>query len=230
MFSLVLLRHGESIWNKENLFTGWTDIGLSADGTEEAIIAGRILKREGYVFDAAYTSVLKRAIITLYHVLSETDLLWIPVIKVWQLNERHYGALQGKNKAAAAKEFGEEQVMIWRRSYTARPPAVTPDDERFPGNDPRYRDIDEADLPCSESLEDTVERIIPFWRKTILPEVQAGKRILISAHGNSLRGLVKHLEGIGDREIASLEIPTGIPLVFELDNDLRPVHKFYLEK
>lgn len=225
---LVLLRHGESIWNMENRFTGWTDVDLSERGKEEAKEAGRILKKEGYTFDIAFTSVLKRAIRTLWIVLDEMDLMWIPVQLSWRLNERHYGALQGLNKAEMAKKFGEEQVKIWRRSYDVQPPALTKDDKRYPGFDPRYKDLDEKDLPLTESLKDTVNRFLPYWHEVIAPTIKSGKRVLISAHGNSLRALVKYLDNISDEDIVELNIPTGIPLVYELDEGLRPLRHYYL--
>ncbi len=228
MKHLVLLRHGESAWNKENRFTGWTDVGLSEKGVREALDAGRILRREGYTFDIAYTSVLKRAIKTLWIALEEMDLMWIPVVRSWRLNERHYGALQGLNKAETAERHGEDQVHIWRRSYDVRPPALTPDDPRFPGNDPRYRDLTDDELPLTECLKDTIDRFLPLAHETILPDVKAGKRVLIAAHGNSLRGLVKYLDNISDEEIPGLNIPTGIPLVYELEDDLKPIRRFYL--
>lgn len=228
MKTLVLLRHGESVWNKENLFTGWTDVGLSEKGVEEAVESGRILKREGYTFDIAYTSVLKRAVKTLWLVLEEMDLMWIPVYRSWRLNERHYGALQGLNKAETAQKYGVEQVHLWRRSYDVRPPSLTADDDRYPGKDPRYRDLSERELPLTECLKDTVERFLPYWLETIAPAVKEGKRVLLSAHGNSLRALVKYLDNISDEEIPGLNIPTGIPLVYELEDDLTPLHHFYL--
>ncbi len=227
MKRLVLLRHGESTWNKENRFTGWTDVGLTDRGVTEAIAAGRTLRAEGYTFDVAFTSVLKRAIKTLWLTLEEMDLMWIPVYRSWRLNERHYGALQGLNKAEMAERHGEDQVKLWRRSYDTRPPALTPDDERFPGNDARYADLAD-EVPLTECLKDTVERMLPYWHEAIAPAVAAGKRVLISAHGNSLRALVKHLDGIEDDEIVGLNIPTGIPLVYELNDDLTPIKSFYL--
>lgn len=228
MKKLVLLRHGESTWNKENRFTGWTDVGLSERGVEEAIRAGRTLKEEGFVFDVAYTSVLKRAIKTLWLVLEEMDLMWIPEYHHWRLNERHYGALQGLNKAETAERHGLEQVHIWRRSYDIRPPALASDDQRFPGGDPRYADLLPKELPVTESLKDTVARFLPYWHETIAPAVRTGKRVLISAHGNSLRALVKHLDLVSDAEIADLNIPTGIPLVYELTDNLTPIRSYYL--
>lgn len=228
MYKVVLLRHGESVWNKENLFTGWTDVDLSEKGFEEAHEAGRTLKREGYVFDIAYTSVLKRAIRTLWIVLDEMDLMWIPVINSWRLNERHYGALQGLNKSQTAEKYGEEQVKIWRRSYDVPPPALDPSDERFPGHDPRYAELTDDQLPRAECLKDTVARFLPFWHENIGPTVKSGKRVIIAAHGNSLRALVKYLDNVSDEDIVGLNIPTGIPLVYELDADLRPLDRYYL--
>jgi 2,3-bisphosphoglycerate-dependent phosphoglycerate mutase len=230
MKRLVVLRHGESAWNAENRFTGWTDVGLSEKGAQEAVRAGMRLAREGFTFDAAFTSMLKRAIKTLWIVLEEMDLMWIPVRHSWRLNERHYGALQGLNKAETAQKHGAEQVRIWRRSYDTAPPALDPDDPRWPGRDPRYADIAPADIPRTESLKDTIARFLPYWRESIAPVVAEGKRVIIAAHGNSLRGLVKHLDGISDADIPGVEIPTGVPLVYELDdNDLRPIRKYYLE-
>ena len=225
---LVLQRHGESVWNRDNCFTGWTDVDLSEKGVEEAHEAGRLLKAGGYTFDVAYTSVLTRAIHTLWIVLDEMDLTWIPVHRLWRLNERHYGALQGLNKAETARVRGEQQVMLWRRSYDVRPPALTRDDPRHPGNDPRYRGLSEDELPLTESLKDTVERFLPCWHEEIAPAIRAGQRVLISAHGNSLRALVKYLDHVPDDQIVGLNIPTGLPLVYELDNDLRPLKHFYL--
>jgi 2,3-bisphosphoglycerate-dependent phosphoglycerate mutase len=228
MKRLVLLRHGESTWNKENRFTGWTDVGLSEKGLREAVEGGRALRDAGYVFDVAYTSVLKRAIKTLWLVLEEMDLMWIPVQRSWRLNERHYGALQGLDKAETARRHGMEQTQIWRRSYDVRPPALTPDDPRHPGRDPRYAKLTGQELPLTECLKDTVERFLPYWRETIAPAVRAGQRVLIAAHGNSLRALVKYLDGISDDDIVGLNIPTGIPLVYELEDDLRPIGHFYV--
>lgn len=228
MFKTVLLRHGESIWNKENRFTGWTDVDLSERGIAEAQKAGQILQEQGYTFDIAYTSVLKRAIRTLWIVLDVMDLMWIPVYRSWRLNERHYGALQGLNKAEMAEKFGEEQVHIWRRSYDIRPPSLEKTDERYPGNDPRYRDLEKKDIPLTECLKDTVERFLPYWHETLAPAIRSGKRVIISAHGNSLRALVKYLDNISDEEIPGLNIPTGIPLVYELDKELRPIKSYYL--
>lgn len=228
MHKLVLLRHGESVWNKENLYTGWTDVDLSEKGLQEAHEAGRLLREEGYVFDIAYTSVLKRAIRTLWIVLDEMDLMWIPIINSWRLNERHYGALQGLNKAQTAEQYGEKQVKLWRRSYDIRPPALTKDDPRWPGHDPRYKDLAPEDIPLTECLKDTVARFLPFWHETIVPTLKAGKRVIIAAHGNSLRALVKYLDNISDEDIVELNIPTGIPLVYELDDDLKPIQHYYL--
>jgi 2,3-bisphosphoglycerate-dependent phosphoglycerate mutase len=228
MKHLVLLRHGESTWNQENRFTGWTDVGLSEKGAREALAAGRVLRQEGYVFDVAYTSVLKRAIKTLWLALEEMDLMWIPVYNSWRLNERHYGALQGLNKAETAERHGMEQTQLWRRSYDVRPPALTPDDPRHPSRDPRYATLRAAELPPTECLKDTVERFLPYWHDTITPTLRAGKRVIIAAHGNSLRALVKYLDGIADDKIVGLNIPTGIPLVYELADDLKPIRSFYL--
>lgn len=228
MYKIVLLRHGESIWNKENRFTGWTDVDLSEKGKEEAQKAGEVLKAEGYTFDIAYTSVLKRAIRTLWIVLDVMDLMWIPVIRNWRLNERHYGALQGLNKAETAKQYGEEQVKIWRRSYDIQPPALGKSDSRYPGYDPRYKELSESELPLTECLKDTVARFVPYWENTIAPIVKSGKRVLVTAHGNSLRALVKYLDNIPDDEIVELNIPTGIPLVYELDENLKPIKHYYL--
>jgi len=225
MIKLVLLRHGESTWNLENRFTGWTDVDLTPRGVGEAQEAGRLLKEGGYSFDVAHTSLLKRAIRTLWLTLDGLDQMWLPVHKTWRLNERHYGALQGLNKAETAAKFGEAQVKVWRRSYADPPPPLTPDDERYPGHDARYAGLD---LPLTESLKDTVARFLPYWHATIVPEILAGKRVLIAAHGNSLRALVKHLDGISEAEIVELNIPTGVPLVYELDRDLKPVGHEYL--
>ena len=228
MKRLVLLRHGESTWNKENRFTGWTDVPLSEQGIREAREAGRLLKREGYVFDVAYTSVLLRAVDTLRLVLEEMGLTAIPVFQSWRLNERHYGALQGLNKSEMTARYGEEQILQWRRSYDIRPPALTAEDERHPGRDPRYASLKPEELPLTECLKDTVARFLPYWHETISPAVREGKRVLIAAHGNSLRALVKHLDAISDTAIVELNIPTGIPLVYELADDLAPVRHFYL--
>jgi len=228
MPTLVLLRHGESTWNKKNRFTGWTDVDLSKTGVAEAREAGRLLRAEGFVFDVAYTSVLRRAIRTLWIALDEMDQMWLPVVNSWRLNERHYGALQGLNKAETAAKFGDEQVKVWRRSYDVQPPPLTVDDERFPGRDPRYRGLAEADLPRCESLKDTVARFLPFWESDIAPALRDGKRVLVAAHGNSLRALMKYLDGISDAEIVGINIPTGAPLAYDLDDDLRPRRRRYL--
>ena len=228
MHKIVLLRHGESVWNKENRFTGWTDVDLSERGLEEARRAGQLLKDGGYVFDVAYTSVLRRAIKTLWVALEGMDLMWIPVHNSWRLNERHYGALQGLNKAVTAAKFGEAQVKIWRRSYDTPPPALAPDDPRHPSNDPRYRSLAKAELPLTECLKDTVARFLPYWHETIAPAVRSGRRVVIAAHGNSLRALVKYLDDIDERDIVELNIPTGVPLVYELDDDLKPLAHYYL--
>ncbi len=228
MFRLVLLRHGESIWNKENRFTGWTDVDLSEKGIGEAKKAGALLRDHDYVFDIAFTSVLKRAIRTLWIVLDEMDMMWLPVHRSWRLNERHYGALQGLNKAETASRFGEEQVHIWRRSFDMHPPPLDKDDERYPGHDPRYKDLPENELPVTESLKDTIARFLPYWHEEIAPSVRSGKQVLVAAHGNSLRGLVKYLDRRSDEEIVKLNIPTGTPLVYELDDKLNPVRRFYL--
>jgi 2,3-bisphosphoglycerate-dependent phosphoglycerate mutase len=228
MKTIVLLRHGESTWNKENRFTGWVDVGLTEKGMQEAVEAGSTLKKEGYAFDVAYTSVLKRAIKTLWLALEAMDLMYLPVINSWRLNERHYGALQGLNKAETVQRHGLEQVQIWRRSYDTRPPALTPDDPMYPGKDPRYAGLTPEDRPLTECLKDTVARFLPYWHETIAPAVQAGRRVLIAAHGNSLRALVKFLDKIPDDAIAALNIPTGIPLVYELDEDLRAIRRYYL--
>jgi 2,3-bisphosphoglycerate-dependent phosphoglycerate mutase len=228
MYKVVLLRHGESTWNRENRFTGWTDVDLSERGRIEAHEAGRLLLEGGYVFDIAYTSVLKRAIRTLWIALDALDLMWIPVIKTWRLNERHYGNLQGLNKAETAAQHGEAQVKIWRRSYNIPPPALSPEDERHPARDARYADLHGSELPVTESLEQTVARFLPYWHETIAPAILAGKRVFIVAHGNSLRALVKYLDNIEESEIVELNIPTGIPLVYELDERLRPITHYYL--
>ncbi len=228
MFKIVLVRHGESLWNKENRFTGWTDVDLSETGIEEAREAGRILKKEGYAFDIAYTSLLTRAIRTLWLMLDELDLMWIPVINTFRLNERHYGALQGLNKAEMADKYGEEQVRLWRRSFDVLPPALAKDDGRHPRFDPRYAGIEAKELPDAESLKETVARVLPFWHKTIAPAIIAGRKVLVSAHGNSLRALVMYLDSISENEIVSLNIPTGIPLVYELDAGLKPLKNYYL--
>ncbi len=228
MIKVVLLRHGESIWNLENRFTGWTDVPLSPKGIEEAHTASQWLLKEGYRFDIAYTSVLKRAIQTLWIVLEDMDLMWIPVYRSFRLNERHYGALQGLNKIEMVEKFGEEQVLIWRRSYDIRPPALTKDDPRSPGSDPRYQDLKPHELPLTECLKDTVERFLPYWHETIAPAIGAGKKVIIAAHGNSLRALVKYLDAMSDEAVVKLNIPTGIPLVYELDRDLKPIAHYYL--
>jgi len=228
MFKLVLLRHGESDWNRENRFTGWTDVDLSAKGVEEARAGGRLLKSEGYDFDIAFTSVLRRAIKTLWIGLEEMDRMWIPVEHSWRLNERHYGALQGLDKAETAAKFGEDQVLVWRRSYDTPPPALERSDPRFPGADPRYASLDAAELPLTECLKDTVARVMPFWNGSIAPAVRAGRRVIVAAHGNSLRALVKYLDGVSDPDIVGLNIPTGVPLVYELDAALKPIRHFYL--
>jgi 2,3-bisphosphoglycerate-dependent phosphoglycerate mutase len=227
-YQLVLIRHGESQWNKENRFTGWADVDLTDKGREEATSAGKLLKSEGFTFDFAYVSLLKRALRTLHMALDEMDLLWIPTEKCWALNERHYGALQGLNKAETAAKFGEEQVKIWRRSYDVPPPALEKTDERYPGNDPRYASLTEAELPLTECLKDTVDRMVPYWKNSIAPRVLSGERVIIAAHGNSLRALVKHLDQMSDAEILELNIPTGVPLVYDLDADLKPLGKRYL--
>ncbi|HQF63329.1 MAG TPA: 2,3-diphosphoglycerate-dependent phosphoglycerate mutase [Anaerolineaceae bacterium] len=228
MYKIVLLRHGESDWNRENRFTGWTDVDLSEKGLAEATQAGELLKEAGFTFDVAYTSVLKRAIRTLWIVLDRMDLMWIPVHRSWRLNERHYGALQGLNKAETAEKFGEEQVKLWRRSYDVPPPALTADDPRYPGKDPRYADVGPIYLPLSECLKDTVARFLPYWFETIVPAVKTGRKVLIVAHGNSLRSLVKYLDNVSDEEIIGLNIPTGIPLVYELDEQMKPIRHYYL--
>lgn len=224
----MLLRHGESTWNRENRFTGWTDVDLTERGVDEARRAARLLKDAGFTFDIAFTSLLRRAIKTLWIVLDEMDLMWIPVHRSWRLNERHYGALQGLNKAETAARYGDEQVLIWRRSYETRPPVLEPTDERYPGNDPRYRDVPPEALPLAECLKDTVERFLPYWHEAITPEIRAGRRAIIAAHGNSLRALVKYLDGVSDEDILKLNIPTGMPLVYELDDDLAPLRHYYL--
>ena len=226
--TLVLIRHGQSQWNLENRFTGWKDVPITDAGRDEAIMGATALIEGGYDFDECYTSVLTRAIQTLYVVLGEMDRLWLPVTKDYRLNERHYGALQGLNKAETAEKHGEDQVFIWRRSFDIPPPELTPDDERYPVNDPRYRDLPKEIIPLSESLKLTIERVLPYWEAEIAPKIQAGRRLIISAHGNSLRALVKHLDGLSDEEIPKVEIPTGVPLVYKLDADLKPVEKFYL--
>ena len=228
MIKLVLLRHGESTWNLENRFTGWTDVDLSPKGIEEAHEAARLLAEGGYTFDVAYTSLLKRAIRTLWIVMDDMDLMWLPVHRDWRLNERHYGALQGLNKAETAAKYGDRQVLLWRRSYADPPPPLDPGDPRYPGHDRRYAGLSPAELPVGEALKDTVARFLPYWHGAIVPELRAGKRVLIAAHGNSLRALVKHLDGVSEEEIVGLNIPTGIPLVYELDDELQPLRHFYL--
>jgi 2,3-bisphosphoglycerate-dependent phosphoglycerate mutase len=228
MKKIVLIRHGESLWNKENRFTGWTDVDLSEKGLEEALTGGRLLKQEGYAFDLAFTSLLKRAIRTLNIVLDEMDLQWIPVTKTWRLNERHYGALQGLNKAEMAAKYGEEQIKLWRRGFAVRPPELTKEDERYPGHELKYGSLSEDDLPVAESLKDTIARFMPCWHEQIAPVIREGRQIVIAAHGNSLRALVKYLDDIPDDEIVELNIPTGIPLVYELDDNLKPLSHYYL--
>ena len=228
MTKLVLLRHGESHWNLANRFTGWTEVDLSDKGIREGIQSGQLLKEDKYTFDVAYTSVQIRAIRTLWLVMDEMDLQWIPVHRHWRLNERHYGALQGLNKAETAEKYGDEQVLIWRRSYDTPPPALTRDDKRYPGHDPRYKNLDPKDIPLAECLKDTVNRFLPYWLETIAPVIKSGKKVLICAHGNSLRALVKYLDDVSDDDIVSLNIPTGIPLVYELDNELKPLKHYYL--
>jgi len=228
MLTLVLLRHGESIWNKENLFTGWTDVDLSERGKAEAGEAGELLKAGELSFDIAYTSVLKRAIRTLWIVLDKLDLMWIPIEHSWRLNERHYGALQGFNKAQTAARYGEQQVLVWRRSYDIPPPPLEKTDERYAGGDPRYQELGASDLPLTECLKDTVGRFLPYWHQTIVPTIQSGRKVIIAAHGNSLRALVKYLDDISDEDIVGLNIPTGVPLVYELDEQLKPLRHYYL--
>ncbi|MBI5846269.1 MAG: 2,3-diphosphoglycerate-dependent phosphoglycerate mutase [Deltaproteobacteria bacterium] len=228
MYKVVLLRHGESSWNRENRFTGWTDVPLTDKGVEEAKSAGRILKEEGYVFDEAHTSVLKRAIKTLWLALEEMDLMYVPISHSWRLNERHYGALQGLNKAETAERHGEEQVLLWRRSYDVPPPPLETADARHPSHDPRYKGLNPSDIPASECLKDTVARFLPYWHQVVVPRIKLGKRVILTAHGNSLRALVKYLDNISDEEILKLNIPTGVPLVYELDRDLKPISSRYL--
>ncbi|MFA5144141.1 MAG: 2,3-diphosphoglycerate-dependent phosphoglycerate mutase [Candidatus Omnitrophota bacterium] len=228
MKKLVLLRHGQSAWNKENRFTGWTDVDLSEKGRAEAKKAGEALAKEGFIFDIAYTSVLKRAVRTLWITLDEMDLMWIPVYNSWRLNERHYGALQGLNKSETAAKFGEDQVLVWRRSYDVPPPELEKSDPRYPGNDPRYKGLTPKELPLTECLKDTVARFLPYWHETIAPAVKSGKRVIIAAHGNSLRALVKYLDNVSDKDIVGLNIPTGLPLIYELTDDLKPVKSYYL--
>ncbi|MDO8905408.1 2,3-diphosphoglycerate-dependent phosphoglycerate mutase [Hydrogenophaga sp.] len=228
MYKLVLIRHGESTWNLENRFTGWTDVDLTATGLEQAKNAGRLLKAEGYDFDLAYTSVLKRATRTLWHTLDEMDRTWLPVVHSWRLNERHYGALQGLNKADIAKQYGDEQVLIWRRSYDTPPPALEPDDLRCERHDRRYERLNPSEVPLTECLKDTVARVLPFWNESMAPAIRAGKRVVVAAHGNSIRALVKYLDGVSDTDIVNLNIPNGIPLVYELDAALQPIKSAYL--
>jgi len=228
MYEVVLLRHGESTWNKENRFTGWTDVDLSEKGIAEAHDAGRLLKESGFTFDLAYTSVLKRAIRTLWIVLDEMDLMWIPQVRSWRLNERHYGALQGLNKAETAAKYGDAEVELWRRSYVTQPPALERSDARWPGHDARYANVSPEELPVTECLKDTVVRFVPYWEETIAPSVKAGRKVIIAAHGNSLRALVKYLDDISDDDIVELNIPTGIPLVYQLDDHLKPISHAYL--
>ncbi len=228
MHKLVLIRHGESTWNLENRFTGWTDVDLTPTGVEQARNAGRLLKAEGYEFDLAYTSVLKRAIRTLWHCLDEMDRMWLPTLKHWRLNERHYGALQGLNKADMARQYGDEQVLVWRRSYDTPPPALEPGDPRGERGDPRYARLRPEDVPLTECLKDTVARVLPFWTESMAPAISAGKRLVVSAHGNSIRALVKYLDGVSDGDIVGLNIPNGIPLVYELDAGLKPIRHYYL--
>ncbi len=228
MYKLVLIRHGQSTWNLENRFTGWWDVDVTPTGVEQARNAGRLLKAEGYEFDVAYTSVLKRAIRTLWLTLDEMDRTWLPVLKNWRLNERHYGALQGLNKADMAKQYGDAQVLVWRRSYDTPPPALEATDVRSERSDPRYAKLDPADVPLTECLKDTVARVMPFWNDAMAPAIKAGKRIVVAAHGNSIRALVKYLDGISDNDIVGLNIPNGIPLVYELDENLKPIRHYYL--
>ena len=228
MYKVVLLRHGQSQWNLENRFTGWHDVDLTEQGQAEARAAGQVLKENGFVFDKAYSSLLKRAIRTLWLALEELDQVWLPVRRDWRLNERHYGALQGLNKAETAEKHGEDQVLIWRRSYDVPPPPMEKDDEGYAGNDIRYADVPEADIPLTECLKDTVDRFLPYWHETIAPDIKAGKRVIIAAHGNSLRALVKYLDDLSEEEVLKLNIPTGMPLVYELDADLKPIKNYYL--
>jgi len=228
MYKLVLIRHGESTWNLENRFTGWTDVDLTPTGVAQAQNAGRLLKAEGFQFDVAYTSVLKRAIRTLYLALDEMDCMWLPVLKSWRLNERHYGGLQGLNKADMAKQYGDDQVLVWRRSYNTPPPVLEASDPRSERNDPRYARLNPEQVPLTECLKDTVERVMPFWNESMAPAIKAGKRIVVAAHGNSIRALVKYLDNISDADIVGLNIPNGIPLVYELDDNLKPIRHYYL--
>ncbi|HBH25203.1 MAG TPA: 2,3-diphosphoglycerate-dependent phosphoglycerate mutase [Cytophagales bacterium] len=228
MYKIVLIRHGESQWNKENRFTGWADVDLTDKGREEARAAGQLLKEEGFEFDKAYSSVLKRAIRTLWIALDELDAMWLPVERSWKLNERFYGGLTGLGKGETAKKYGEDQVLIWRRSYDTPPPELDKSSEYYPGNDRRYKDLTDAELPVTECLKDTVERVVPYWNERIVPDIKSGKKLVIAAHGNSLRALVKYLDNISDEEILKLNIPTGIPLVYELDADMKPIKSYYL--
>ena len=228
MKKIVLLRHGESTWNKENRFTGWTDVDLTPKGLQEAQVAGQLLREHGFTFDIAYTSVLKRAIRTLWITLDEMDQMWIPIHHTWRLNERHYGALQGLNKAETAAKYGDDQVLIWRRSYDARPPALTMDDDRYPGTDPRYKHLSQDEIPLTECLKDTVARFLPYWNTTIAPQIQTGKSVIIVAHGNSLRALVKYLDNMSEEEMLNCNIATGVPLVYELDDNMKPIQNYYL--
>ncbi|AJS60508.1 2,3-diphosphoglycerate-dependent phosphoglycerate mutase [Paenibacillus sp. IHBB 10380] len=228
MFKVILVRHGESVWNEENRFTGWTDVDLTKKGVLEAIKAGKLLREHNYSFDIAYTSVLKRAIKTLDYILEETDLLWIPIIKSWKLNERHYGALQGLNKQETAIKYGEEQVMIWRRSFDVPPLPITAEDDRYPKRDLRYKELTDLEIPLGESLETTIERVIPYWEQEIIPQIKAGKHVMIVAHGNSLRALMKYIENISSEDIMDLNIPTGVPIVYELDDNLKPLERHFL--
>ena len=228
MYKLVLIRHGESTWNLENRFTGWTDVALTPTGVEQALQAGRLLKAEGYEFDVAYTSVLKRAIWTLWHALDQMDRTWLPVLNDWRLNERHYGALQGLNKAETARQYGDEQVLVWRRSYDTPPPVLDAADPRCERSDPRYAKLEPGQVPLTECLKDTVARVLPFWHECLAPAIRAGQRVVVAAHGNSMRALVKYLDGISDDAIVGLNIPNGIPLVYELDDALKPIRSYYL--
>jgi len=228
MHKLVLIRHGESTWNQENRFTGWTDVDLNEKGLREAKAAGELLKKEGYSFDRSFVSVLKRALKTNWMILDELDELWIPIERSWRLNERHYGSLQGLNKGETAAKFGDEQVLIWRRSYDVPPPALEKSDERFPGHDRRYKNVSESDLPLTECLKDTVDRVLPYWHSEIAPAVKRGEKVLVTAHGNTLRALVKYFDNLSEEEVLALNIPTGIPLVYELDDDLKPIRHYYL--
>ncbi|GHS98133.1 2,3-bisphosphoglycerate-dependent phosphoglycerate mutase [Synergistales bacterium] len=228
MSKIILIRHGESAWNKENRFTGWADVPLSEKGVSEASEAGKLLKKEGFVFDLAFTSTLKRAIKTLWLTLEELDLMWIPIAHSWRLNERHYGALQGLNKSETAAKYGDEQVKIWRRSYDTPPPLLEKSDERHPSKDIRYADLTPSELPDGECLKDTVARVVPYWEKTIVPEIKAGKKVIVAAHGNSLRALVKYLDNISEKDILELNIPTGVPLLYELGDDMKPLSHQYL--